>query len=80
MPGQGKQGERQSWGVKAIGGGHKSFFLQPSAPPGPLRNVWGKGASGGVGWAGALTTFKACPWGWGRVPEEERKHDLGSEA
>lgn len=27
-----------------------------------------------------LTTFKACPWGWGRVPKEERKHDLGSEA
>lgn len=32
-----------------IGGGHKSFFLQPPAPPAPLRNVWGKAAGGRMG-------------------------------
>ena len=25
------------------------------------------------GWAGGLTTFRACPWGWGRVPKKGKK-------
>lgn len=47
MPGEGKQGRgRVGESRQRIRGGHKSFFLQPSAPPGPLRNAWGKGAEG----------------------------------
>lgn len=61
-----------------IGGGRKSFFCGPLPLLAPLGMSGVKQRVGGG--AGGLTTFKACPWGWGRVPEEERKHDLGSEA